>query len=74
MSSFWLVFGEGCPIMKVSKKEAYFMSNKNVKNDKKGLEIMIVGCGKVGQTLAEQLNEDGNNITVKWRNFNLTTL
>lgn len=28
------------------------------------MNIMIVGCGKVGQTLAEQLNEDGNNITV----------
>ena len=28
------------------------------------MNIMIVGCGKVGQALAEQLNEDGNNITV----------
>ena len=28
------------------------------------MNIMIVGCGKVGQTLAEQLNEDGNNITI----------
>ncbi len=28
------------------------------------MNIMIVGCGKVGQTLAEQLNEDGNSITV----------
>ncbi len=28
------------------------------------MNIMIVGCGKVGQTLAEQLNEEGNNITV----------
>lgn len=28
------------------------------------MNIMIVGCGKVGQTLAEQLNEKGNNITV----------
>ena len=28
------------------------------------MNIIIVGCGKVGQTLAEQLNEDGNNITV----------
>lgn len=28
------------------------------------MNIMIVGCGKVGQTLAEQLNEDGNNVTV----------
>ena len=28
------------------------------------MNIIIVGCGKVGQTLAEQLNADGNNITV----------
>lgn len=28
------------------------------------MNIIIVGCGKVGQTLAEKLNEDGINITV----------
>ena len=28
------------------------------------MNIIIVGCGKVGQTLAGQLNEEGNNITV----------
>ena len=28
------------------------------------MDIIIVGCGKVGQTLAEPLNEEGNNITV----------
>lgn len=28
------------------------------------MNIIIVGCGMVGQTLAEQLNEEGNNITV----------
>lgn len=28
------------------------------------MDIIIVGCGKVGQTLVEQLNEEGNNITV----------
>ena len=28
------------------------------------MNIIIVGCGKVGQALAEQLNEEGNNITV----------
>ena len=28
------------------------------------MNIIIVGCGKVGQTLAEQLIEEGNNITV----------
>ena len=29
-----------------------------------GLNIIIVGCGKIGQNLAEQLGEEGNNITV----------
>ncbi|MBE6594667.1 MAG: Trk system potassium transporter TrkA [Ruminococcaceae bacterium] len=28
------------------------------------MSIIIVGCGKIGQNLAEQLNEQGNNITV----------
>lgn len=28
------------------------------------MNIMIIGCGKVGETLAEQLNEEGNNIMV----------
>ncbi len=28
------------------------------------MNIIIVGCGKVGEALAEQLNEKGNNITV----------
>ena len=28
------------------------------------MNIIIVGCGKVGETLAAQLNEEGNNITV----------
>ncbi len=28
------------------------------------MNIIIVGCGKVGQALAQQLNEEGNDITV----------
>ncbi len=28
------------------------------------MNILIIGCGRVGATLAEQLNEEGNNITV----------
>ncbi len=28
------------------------------------MNIIIVGCGKVGTTLADQLNEEGNNITI----------
>ena len=36
---------------------------KHVKSDAT-MNIIIVGCGKIGQNLAEQLNEQGNNITV----------
>lgn len=32
--------------------------------EKKGLNIIIVGCGKVGATLVEQLNNEGHDITV----------
>lgn len=28
------------------------------------MNIIIVGCGRVGQTLAEKLNGDGNDVTV----------
>ena len=28
------------------------------------MDIIIVGCGKVGEALARELNEEGNNITV----------
>lgn len=28
------------------------------------MNIIIVGCGRVGQTLAAQLNEEGNNVTI----------
>lgn len=28
------------------------------------MNIIIVGCGKVGEALADQLNEEGNNLTV----------
>ena len=28
------------------------------------MKIIIVGCGRVGQTLAEKLCDDGNEITV----------
>ena len=28
------------------------------------MKIIIIGCGKVGEALAAQLNEEGNNITV----------
>ena len=28
------------------------------------MKIIIVGCGRVGNTLAEKLNADGNEVTV----------
>ena len=28
------------------------------------MQIIIVGCGKVGKTLAQQLDEEGHNITL----------
>ena len=28
------------------------------------MNVIIVGCGRVGQTLAEKLNSDGNEVTV----------
>lgn len=37
---------------------------KSNKSDKKGLKIIIVGCGKVGATLVEQLCQEGHDITV----------
>lgn len=29
-----------------------------------GLRIIIVGCGKVGRTLVEQLGKEGHDITI----------
>lgn len=34
------------------------------KNAVKGLQIIIVGCGKVGRTLVEQLSKEGHDITI----------
>ena len=39
------------------------MKNSRVKLEG-SMNIIIVGCGKIGENLAEQLNEPGNNITV----------
>lgn len=38
-----------------------FGSNKSMK---KGLNILIIGCGKVGRTLVDQLCQEGHDITV----------
>ena len=34
------------------------------KEEKRGLRIIIVGCGKVGRTLVEQLSQEGHDITI----------
>ena len=34
------------------------------KEEKRGLRIIIVGCGKVGRTLVEQLTQEGHDITI----------
>ena len=47
-------------------------------NDKDGLNIIIVGCGKVGRALVEQLSKEGHYITIIDKNSekiqNLTNL
>ena len=35
---------------------------------KRGLKIIIVGCGKVGVTLVEQLSKEGHDITIVDKN------
>ncbi len=37
---------------------------KKKKEGPRGLQIIIVGCGKVGRTLVEQLSQEGHSITV----------
>ena len=37
---------------------------KSQKNSSEGLQIIIVGCGKVGVTLIEQLSKEGHDITI----------
>ncbi|MCR4605041.1 MAG: Trk system potassium transporter TrkA [Eubacterium sp.] len=38
--------------------------SKLTQNEKKGLNIIIVGCGTVGETLVERLSNEGHDITV----------
>lgn len=40
------------------------MFRKQISSTKKGLKIIIVGCGKVGATLTEQLSNEGHDITL----------
>lgn len=39
------------------------MFDKNI-SEKKGLKIIIVGCGKIGTTLTEKLSAEGHDITI----------
>ena len=41
---------------------------KQKKPVEQGLQIIIVGCGKVGQTLIAQLIKEGHNITLLDKN------
>ena len=41
-----------------------FMNPGKSKRAKKGLKIIIVGCGKVGTTLVEQLSKEGHDIII----------
>ena len=48
-----------------------FGGRKNMSRQKKpagGLNIIIVGCGKVGTTLVEQLVKEGHDITIVDKN------
>lgn len=40
------------------------MFNNSKINSEKGLRIVIVGCGKVGATLVEQLSKEGHDVTI----------
>ena len=40
------------------------MKISNKIQSKNGLSIIIVGCGKVGMTLIEQLSKEGHDITI----------
>ena len=42
-----------------------FMNPGKSKPAKKGLKIIIVGCGKVGTTLVEQLSKEGHDIRMR---------
>ncbi len=41
-----------------------FEKKKGPRSTRQGLKIIIVGCGKVGSTLIEQLSKEGHDITI----------
>lgn len=46
------------------EERTVFHFRNSAKNIKKGLKIIIVGCGKVGTTLVEQLSKEGHDIVI----------
>lgn len=46
------------------EERTVFHFRNSAKNTKKGLKIIIVGCGKVGTTLVEQLSREGHDIVI----------
>ncbi len=45
-------------------REALTCSKKEDVPSTQGLKIIIIGCGKVGRTLVEQLSQEGHDITI----------
>lgn len=56
--------GKFVPLTEGGGMEINMYNKRKYKSDKKGLNIIIVGCGKVGETLAEQLSKEGHDITL----------
>ena len=42
----------------------HHMFSNTTGHDKPGMKIVIVGAGKVGRTLVDQLCKEGNDITI----------
>ena len=54
-------------LREIKIQEDYRMFGKKT-SVKRGLKIIIVGCGKVGVTLVEQLSKEGHDITIVDKN------
>ena len=49
-------------------KRGYYVSKGKKNPHSGGLNIMIVGCGKVGMTLVDRLSKEGHDISVVDKN------
>ena len=47
-----------------NKRRFFVKMKKSSSSAARGLHIIIVGCGKVGVTLVEQLSKEGHDITI----------